>query len=119
MVSPTPIGCIWRIETERHSKRPRLTYIQVEAPAGLGTVRYTDGRLVGRCRYRLTVFEQHSGDGAGGPIPGGLRRIQGRVFLEGDPSVTGDLILHLSDGRSLRFFFSNFGGKIEALGDLA
>jgi len=96
---------------------------RLESLSGLGTLKRADGTMIGRRRYHIEVSQQmHFASGGGEQVPG-LRRITGRIELEGYEGITyvsekAALVLTIEDGRSLPFSFSSSAGHIAHRGDL-
>ena len=97
-----------------------MAYRVIEQLNDVGAILKSDGSELGERRYHLTVYQDMIDVGHGETIPG-LRRIEGRIDLEGREGFTfvfenAELTLRLRDGRSLPFFFSNSDGRIAARG---
>ena len=94
----------------------------VERLTGEGPVTREDGTLIGTRGYDLTIYQKMLDAGGGETIPG-LRRIEGRLALEGMEAYTlvaanQKLLLKLDDGRVFPFFVSNSNGAVAAAGNL-
>ena len=80
-----------------------------------GTVTPSDQKSVA-VRYRLDVWQKEIPDGLGGTIPG-MKSITGSVrpFCG---ALREMLTLHLEDGKTMDFFFSDTTGSITGTGGI-
>ena len=96
---------------------------KLENLTGIGILKRADGTTIGQRRYRIEVsLRMHYVGGSSEQVPG-LRRISGRIELEGYEGITyvsehAALVLTIEDGRSIPFSFSSSAGHIANSGDL-
>jgi hypothetical protein len=99
-----------------------MSHREIEQLSGTGTVRKSDGSVLGAREYELVVLQRMLPDGRGGEIPG-VKHIDGHIRLLGDEALSlvvnrEKLTLVVQDGRSVEFFVSSSSGKITFSGPL-
>ncbi len=99
---------------------PRRSWIMIEQVSGVGDVVDDDGSPVCRARYNLGVYQETIDVGWGASIPS-FENVEGTIDLP-EPyafDLMGkNLVLHLQDGRRLKFFPCDMHGGITPRGGL-